>query len=497
MPGSKPNCVKGKSTGRHAKSSFTPRVIAVILIILVLFLGWTFFWLLYAERQALFEARRLGIVDQVQVAVSLCRHYNARVETGELTRSEAIELARQDLQHLRFGPQSAGHFYVLSTTGMLIAHPMRMDLVGTDVLAMRDGQRKPFVEEIVNKSQHQPLFTTSYRWRWQDSEWDVPELLACAGRFEPWNWIIVTDVTTADIDEQITGQLMRQVGILLFVVTVLAGVLSVTLRRLVLAGVDRLIDAARQLAAGDLSVRVIVSPTNELNALAVSFNRMAEGIQARDEQIRLTHRTAVFALAKLADVRDRETGRHLLRVREYATLLAHTLRKQPGWKDIIDKQFLDDIYDASMLHDIGKVGIPDDILHKPDVLDEGERAIMMSHTLIGANTIRAARLQMKAESSFLIMAEQIARSHHERWDGEGYVEALVGEGIPPAARIFSVADVYDALTTERPYKQAMGHNQAVELIAEDEGKRFDPQVFQAFLRIAEKFDEIRLELADN
>src|SRR5690606_35547630 len=160
----------------------------------------------------------------------------------------------------------------------------------------------------------------------------------------------------------------------------------------------------------------------------------------------------VFALAKLAEARDNETGGHLLRVREYATLLATKLSGREGWKEIIDEQFIRDIYDAVRLHDIGKVGIPDVILLKARSLNDHERAIMMSHTLIGANTIRAARQQMQVESGFLTMAEEIARSHHERWDGQGYVEMLKGRDIPAAARIFSVADVYDALTTSRPYK---------------------------------------------
>jgi putative two-component system response regulator len=213
-------------------------------------------------------------------------------------------------------------------------------------------------------------------------------------------------------------------------------------------------------------------------------------------QIRRAQRAAVFALAKLAEARDNETGGHLLRVREYSVALAEALRAKPGFAEQIDDQFVDDLYDATMLHDIGKVATPDSILLKPDVLDEGEMAVMMSHTLTGANTIRAARRQLKVESGFLVMAEQIARSHHERWDGTGYVERLAAGAIPLAARIFTIADVYDALTTARPYKLAFAHEQALATMQEDRGRRFDPGVYDAFIEVANTFDHIRREFAD-
>ncbi|HES58053.1 MAG TPA: HD domain-containing protein, partial [Firmicutes bacterium] len=211
---------------------------------------------------------------------------------------------------------------------------------------------------------------------------------------------------------------------------------------------------------------------------------------------RMVTRASVFALAKLAEARDRETGGHLLRVREYSAILCNRLRRHPKWRELITDQFIVDLYDAVMLHDIGKVAIPDSILLKPDVLDDGERAIMMSHTLVGANTIKMARERMKVDSGFLEMAEQIARSHHERWDGDGYVECLRGDQIPPAARIFTVADIYDALTTERTYKAAFTHAEAVEAMREDRAKRFDPVVFDAFLESGEEFNKVRQLYAD-
>lgn len=485
-----------RAAGAAVGSRFTPRVITVILIILFVFLGWTFYWLLYAEQQSLFAARREVLAEQVRTALSVCRQYAADVEAGVLTRDAAIEQAREMLAAMRYGPLSDGVFIVLDTQGTLVAHPLRQDLVGEDLLELADGGGQEFVAQMIEQSRHQPGVFLTYKWRWLDGAVDVPEQLAYVAAYEPWSWLIVTEMSTADINERIMSELARQVALLLMLTLVLAGVLSVTLRRLVLHGVDRLIGVARRLAAGDLSARAEVSPMDEMSALAEATNQMADGIQKRDEQVRLTQRTAVYALAKLAEARDNETGGHLLRVREYSLLLAHALRKTEGWGELIDSQFIADLYDATMLHDVGKVAIPDSILHKPDTLDEGEMAIMMSHTLVGANTIRAARQRMQARSTFLVMAEQIARSHHERWDGKGYVECLQGDQIPAVARIFTVADVYDALTTVRPYKPAYGHEQTVEMMREDRAKRFDPQVFDAFLGIAAKFNDIRIQFAD-
>ena len=475
---------------------FTPRVLAVILIILAVFLGWTFFWLLYAERQALFHARRDALASQVDVALSFCRQLNAEATTGRVTRAVAIERARHTLAALRYGPQNTGYFYVLSTSGDLVVHPFRPELVDTNVSALTDDDGKGFVTQILSLLRTDTGGFTQHTYQWTGSARAVGPQIAYAERFEPWNWVIVTEAATADIHEQFVTGLYRQIGVLVILTLVLALVLSATLKRLVLAGVDRLIEVARRLQRGDLDARADINPTDEMSALAQAINKMAAGIKRHDEQIRQSTRAAMFALAKLAESRDNETGWHLLRVREYARVLAQALSKQPGWDGLINRQFLADIYDAVLLHDIGKVGVPDHILLKPEALDEGEMAVMMSHTLIGANTIRAARRQLKVQSSFLKMAEDIARNHHERWDGTGYVGSASGIEIPAAARIFTVADVYDALTTRRPYKPAYGHEQAMAIMRRERGARFDPEVFDTFIEISDEFDRVRQEFAE-
>src|SRR5437763_273610 len=166
----------------------------------------------------------------------------------------------------------------------------------------------------------------------------------------------------------------------------------------------------------------------------------------------------VFAMAQLAESRDRETGKHLERVRRYAQLLTRRLMKMPAFVDRIDDRFAQLIYETSPLHDIGKVGIPDAILLKPGKLTAEEFAIMQTHTTLGAATLDAA-LEKFPDAQFLRFARDIVACHHERFDGGGYPRRLAGEAIPLCARILSVADVYDACSSNRAYRAAMTHEQ--------------------------------------
>jgi cyclic di-GMP phosphodiesterase len=197
----------------------------------------------------------------------------------------------------------------------------------------------------------------------------------------------------------------------------------------------------------------------------------------------------IFALAKLAESRDPETGAHLDRVRVYAKLLAEDLQKT-GFSEIIDDEFVRLIYATSPLHDIGKVSIPDCVLLKPGLLNDKEFEIMKSHTIAGAETIKAA-LDRYPNQRFLMLAHAITRSHHERFDGSGYPDGLKGEEIPLAARIMALADVYDALTSKRVYKDAMEHHVASQIIRDGAGTQFDPKVVMAYERIEHRFALIR------
>lgn len=203
-----------------------------------------------------------------------------------------------------------------------------------------------------------------------------------------------------------------------------------------------------------------------------------------------TREVAIFALAKLAESRDPETGRHLERVQCYSRALAQKLAQMPTMAEQIDTEYIRLIYLTSPLHDIGKVAIPDSVLRKPGVLTEAEFAIMKTHTQYGADTLEAA-LERFPDARFLNTARDIAASHHERWNGSGYPRGLAGEAIPLAARIVALADVYDALTSKRCYKDAFSHDHARSIIEKESGAHFDPHVVAAFLAAEEEFLQIQ------
>ena len=190
----------------------------------------------------------------------------------------------------------------------------------------------------------------------------------------------------------------------------------------------------------------------------------------------------IFALASLTETRDQETGAHIDRIRRFSKLLTIELLSHEVFSSQVDRSFVENIHQASPLHDIGKVGIPDAILLKKGPLTEEERRVMQSHTTIGRNTLLGVMQQGK-RSRLLSMAAEIAGSHHERWDGTGYPEGLKANGIPLSARIVTLVDVYDALRSRRPYKPAYHHDAVVDYIKACSGSMFDPRLVEAFLKI--------------
>jgi putative two-component system response regulator len=173
----------------------------------------------------------------------------------------------------------------------------------------------------------------------------------------------------------------------------------------------------------------------------------------------------------------------------YSRTIAEALSKGQ-YSNQVTRAFIDQLHKSSPLHDIGKVGIPDTILLKPGPLTPGEFAVMKTHSEIGGKTLRAG-LDSSDAHGFLRMGMEIAYSHHERWDGQGYPDELAGTAIPLSARIVALADSYDALTSDRPYKQALPHSDAVRKLAADRGAHFDPAVVDAFLEIEGELRNIR------
>jgi response regulator RpfG family c-di-GMP phosphodiesterase len=200
----------------------------------------------------------------------------------------------------------------------------------------------------------------------------------------------------------------------------------------------------------------------------------------------------ILGLAKLAEYRDEGTGTHLERIREYARILAVQLSQNPKFNDRVDQQYIEDIYQSSILHDIGKVGTPDALLLKPGELNDEEFTIIKRHTIMGGNALKAIESQIEGKS-FLAMGKEIAYNHHEKWDGSGYPRGLKAEAIPLSARIIAVADVYDALTTKRFYKEAYSHEKAKTMVIRLKGKHFDPDIVEAFIAIEAEFNRVRKE----
>lgn len=249
------------------------------------------------------------------------------------------------------------------------------------------------------------------------------------------------------------------------------------------------------LRAAGLGV-IILGLTGAISATLIRrHNRVLEAINLGLEQevtVRVresldARHSLIIGLAKLAESRDTDTGQHLERICTYSVLLAHQLRDR--FPEITDP-WIDLLQLAASLHDIGKVGIPDHVLLKPGKLSPEERAIMERHPVIGAETLAAVKDRL-GQDPLVDLSLHVARSHHERWDGRGYPDRIAGTEIPLAARIVSLADVYDALTSVRVYKPAFSHENATEIILAGRGTQFDPDVVDAFLRVADAFAATR------
>ncbi|MFW5717061.1 MAG: HD-GYP domain-containing protein [Spirochaetota bacterium] len=220
--------------------------------------------------------------------------------------------------------------------------------------------------------------------------------------------------------------------------------------------------------------------------------------QLLDEQTREvmdSQLATIFALAKLAENRDNDTGRHIERTQRYCIILAEELGKTPEFATVVDETFRLNLYHAAPLHDIGKVGISDSVLRKPGPLTPEEFELIKTHAMLGYETLRVVQ-EMYPRNDFIATGAEIARWHHERWDGTGYPDGLAKDDIPLSARIMAVADVYDALRSERPYKSAIPHAEVVNRVVADRGRHFDPAAVDAFLAVEREFERVSNELVD-
>jgi len=220
-------------------------------------------------------------------------------------------------------------------------------------------------------------------------------------------------------------------------------------------------------------------------------------VERRTAEVTTIQDVTMIAMGSLAETRDNETGNHIRRTQYYIKALAERLMGHPRFAHFLNAETVELLYKSAPLHDIGKVGIPDGILKKPEKLEPGEFEIMKTHTVLGRDAIVAAERRLGSPTSFLSLAREIAWTHHEKWDGSGYPRGLSGDDIPASGRLMAIADVYDALISRRVYKAAFPHRMAVEIIEKGAGTHFDPDAVIAFGAIAPMFADIAMAYSDS
>ena len=226
------------------------------------------------------------------------------------------------------------------------------------------------------------------------------------------------------------------------------------------------------------------------------YNRhLGDLVKRKTTTIEKLSDVTIFTIVTMVGSRDHETGGHINRTSNYVVVLAEQLVRAGLFTRELTKANIDMLKRSAPLHDIGKVGIDDKILKKPDKLAPEEFNAMKEHTIIGGSALGEAR-QMMDEPSFLDIASVLALCHHEKWDGSGYPRGLKGEDIPLFARIMAIADVYDALISVRPYKKAFSHEEAVSIMMQGSGTHFDPRLTEAFEAVHEEFNAIARRFAD-
>ncbi|MGO9570909.1 MAG: response regulator [Desulfomonilaceae bacterium] len=250
-----------------------------------------------------------------------------------------------------------------------------------------------------------------------------------------------------------------------------------------------------------LTISMAVSPmldaSGNIRGILGLGQDVTEEVRLHDElvksyqRIRRLQGASIFALAKLAESRDGETAFHLSRLQAYCRILCDQISARTRYKEFMTQQFTEDLVQCSVLHDIGKVGIPDSILFNSKKFGIDEFEVMKRHSVYGGAALEEAAHEAGDKESYLFLAKDVAYYHHERWDGSGYPFGLKGEEIPLSARIVAVADVYDALTTERRYKRSYSHEEALDLIVQEKSKQFDPELVETFLEVETQFKAIR------
>lgn len=209
------------------------------------------------------------------------------------------------------------------------------------------------------------------------------------------------------------------------------------------------------------------------------------------------HQVILFAVATLAELRESDTESHILRVQHYVRALAQKLQTRPDYADALTPAYIDLLCSSVPMYDIGTMGIPDRILLKPGRLSADEMAIMRTHNTLGYEAIERAEKTLRLPASpLLTLVKEVVLSHQEKWDGTGYPQGLAGRQIPLSARIIALADVFDALISNKVYKDGVSHDQAMQVVFSERGTHFDPDLVDAFVEIQTEFAAIAQRFTD-
>lgn len=398
------------------------------------------------------------LADNVQTAKQMMRLIR-QLDVADLRENrQSWETLQQIVRDIRL-PNDGFVCIIDKQDGALLCHPALQK--APDVLLLNLGFEKPKSKDSVteNAASDQDSVVQQNRVRGYKVEHDGEVQIIAAGYIPELEVDVKVHQRTSSIDRSI-ARLMQPIIPIGLIVSFCMVFLTTA-----------------------LVVAILQWYENRLEKINENLEHM---VDKRTRSLRKTRDAVNFGLAKLADSRDTDTGEHLERICHYVTVLANYLSQSYDW---IDTKYIENLAHASSLHDIGKVGIPDSILLKPGRFTEEEREIMESHAMLGGECLDAIS-QHLGEDDFLEMSREIAFFHHEKWDGTGYPCHISGEEIPLSGRIVALADVYDALRSKRPYKEAMSHEKAKTIILEGNGSHFDPQIVEAFLACEEEFIEI-------
>lgn len=247
-----------------------------------------------------------------------------------------------------------------------------------------------------------------------------------------------------------------------------------------------------------VTVTQMIFPELLITSIAVTVILLGIYMNFEDNALKeLSHyyHETVLSFANLVENRDKNTGGHIRRTAKYVELIAEELKRMGVYKNILTKDYVDNLINAAPMHDIGKIAVPDAVLQKPGKLTDEEYAVMQTHAEVGGNIIRETFSNLGNEE-YCLMAYRVARHHHEKWNGKGYPDGLTQVNIPVCARIMAVADVFDAVSEKRCYRDAMPLERCFKIIEDGSGKDFDPLVVEAFLNISDKVEAVHKEFAD-